>query len=237
MLSLYITSIEENSEKQIITTGLASIMQSLGYSVCVYKPVQIDGYFDDGKMFSKEFDYITQTDEFIDIKCSYLFENSPNPLIASAKTGRLIDRKQIIEDILSLSNKYDCLLSGGISGPGTPLNVDYLEFDMMKDLNLPVLFVVSAEKNSMNNILSTLKKCEDSQISIRGVVIHDYPDSTQDENIKLMPRLIEEYTGAKVLGILSKLDKNTPPQELIELILNSIDVEAVFDVEIEKLEK
>ena len=67
MLSLYITSIEENSEKQIITTGLASIMQSLGYSVCVYKPVQIDGYFDDGKMFSKEFDYITQTDEFIDI--------------------------------------------------------------------------------------------------------------------------------------------------------------------------
>ncbi|MBP3924599.1 dethiobiotin synthase [bacterium] len=237
MLNLYVTSIEESNEKQIIITGLASIMQSLGYSVCVYKPVQIDGYFDDGKLFSKEFDYITKTDEFIDIKCSYLFENSSNPLIASAKSGRLIDRKQIREDFLSLTDKYDCLISGGIFGPGTPLNVDYLEFDMMKDLNLPALFLVSAGKNSMSNILSTLKKCEDAQIPIRGVIIHDYPDSTEDENIRLMPRLIEEYTGARVLGILGTLDKNTPPQELIELILNSVDVEAVFDVEIEKLEK
>ena len=51
-----------------------------------------------------------------------------------------------------------------------------------------------------------------------------------------MPSLIEEYTGTKVLGILPTFERNVNPNDLISEILNGIDIEAVFQIRIAKLQ-
>lgn len=237
MLSLYVTSTEKNEHRFPVLAGLAGVMQSLGYSVCVYKPVQLDCYMKDNEIRSKEFDYLINTDSFVDIKCSYMFKNASNPLLASVAEGKLIDREQILEDFKTLADKYECLLVDGLEGPGTPLNMDFLESDMMRDFGLPILFVVSAIDSKLNNILTVLKSSSAFNIPVRGVIIIDYPEYTEDNNIKFMPRFIEEYTDIKVLGVLPKINPNMPPEELIDFVLNGIDIEAVFDVAIAKLEK
>ena len=68
------------------------------------------------------------------------------------------------------------------------------------------------------------------------MIINDYPDNTDDMNIKLLPRLIEEYTDIKILGVLPSFDRNINPNDLITEILNGVDIEAVFQVQIAKLQ-
>ena len=43
MLNLYITSTQKKEGKTFLTAGLSATMQSLGYSTCVYKPIQTCG--------------------------------------------------------------------------------------------------------------------------------------------------------------------------------------------------
>ena len=73
-------------------------------------------------------------------------------------------------------------------------------------------------------------------IDVSGVIINRYPEGTTDAAIKTAPRLIEEYTDVKILGILPSFDRNLNPNDLITEILNGVDIEAVFDVPIAKLQ-
>lgn len=237
MFNIFVTSIDENSTKNMVIAGLAGVMQSLGYSVCIYKPVQNDGYEENGKIYSKEFDYISFMDNFIEIKASYLFLNDSNPLVASVKAGKLIDRKKIQGDYKNIIDINECTIIEGVNGLGTTYNMDYLEINMAQDFNLPTLFIVSAISSSLNTIITTLASAKNNGLNIRGVIITDYPDNSDDENIKFLPRFIEEYTDAKVLGVIPILNTNIRPDDLIDTILTGIDIEAVFDSPIAKLQK
>ena len=107
---------------------------------------------------------------------------------------------------------------------------------MIKMLDLPLLMVVSAKNSTINNIILSINHAKETGIKFRGVILGNYPENTDDVNIKLMPRLIEEYTDVKILGVLPSFDKNLNPNDLITEILNGVDIEAVFDVPIAKLQ-
>ena len=56
--------------------------------------------------------------------------------------------------------------------------------------------------------------------------------------VKTIPRLLEEYTKASVVGIIKELDgygENTPGS-IIDNVLNGVDIEKVFNVKIPKLD-
>jgi len=236
MLNIYITSTEENTTRYLISTGLAITMKSLGYSVGYYKPVLMNCENSDGRIFSKELDFLHNADPSIEIINSYYFGKHPNPLLASAKEGQLINPEQLQKDFKTINNRYECNITDGIDGLGTPLNVDFTEENLITAYNQPLLFIISPQKSSMNSAIMSINHAKTAGIDVRGVILNDYPDTFEDENIKLMPRFIEEYTDTKLLGVTSPLNENIPPQELIDTILNSIDLEAVFNIKIEKLE-
>ena len=64
-----------------------------------------------------------------------------------------------------------------------------------------------------------------------------YPENTLDINIRTAPRLIEEYSDAKVLGIIKDFGKYTKLNAgiLIDTILNNVDIEEIFKIKIPKL--
>lgn len=71
---------------------------------------------------------------------------------------------------------------------------------------------------------------------MRGVILNNYPQKCDDVNLRLMPRLIEEYTEVKILGILPEFTKNINPNDLIGEMINSVDIEGVFQLRIAKLQ-
>lgn len=237
MLELYVSGTEQNSGKTFITAGLAATMQCLGYSTSVYKPVQTNAIELNGFIQAPDLAYVKFVDPYIKTYFSYLFTQNASPVLAAGFSGSEIKRDKIIQDYEQIFHQSECIITDGCQGVSSPLTKDLLEIDLIKSLGLPLLFVVSPEKTTINNIIMTLNFTKNREIPVRGVILNEYPDETTDLNIKNLPRLIEEYTDAKVLGIMPHLEnlKNIKPDDLITNILYGIDVESVFNIKIAKL--
>ena len=111
--------------------------------------------------------------------------------------------------------------------------VDFIEEDVIKMFDMPVIFTASADNNSINTILLSINRAKETKIDVRGIIINNYDEN--NSQTKLMPKLVEEYTDAKVIGTLPILTKDVNPNDLIKEVLNGIDIEKVFDIKIAKL--
>lgn len=231
MLELYVSGVEKNSGKTLITAGLAATMQSLGYNSSVYKPVQTGAIIKDGFAQAPDLAFIKSVDPYIKTYFSYLFEKNDVPLVAADAENITIEKETIINDYNSI-NSCECLITDGAEGLSVPLAVDFLEQNLVKLLNLPVLFVVG--NSSVNNIIANINEACLFGLKIRGVVINN----CDDKSLKSLPRLIEAYSPAKVLGIVPHIEnfKKINPNDLISNILEGIDLESVFNVKIAKLD-
>ncbi len=238
MLELFVSGAEKNSGKTFITAGLAATMQSLGYSTCVYKPVQTGAIEKSGFIQAPDLAFVKFIDPYIKTYFSYLLKNEAIPLISAELEKIFINKEVIFQDYESIKREYECTLVDGTMGLATPLADDFLEQDLVKMLNIPVLLVVSPSENSVNNTLANINQAVKSGVKIRGVIINDCPEIIHDLNIKSMPKLIEKYTDTKILGVMPHIEnlKKINPNDLISNVLTGIDIESVFDVKIAKLE-
>ena len=236
MLDLYVTGVDENSDKIFVTTGLAATMSCLGYSAGIYKPIETGAIALNGFVQSSDIAFIRFIDPYIKTYYSYIFKAKNSPLLAAANENIIIERDIILRDYQNIQNINECLVVDGVSGLASPLSKNFLEEDMIKSLDLPLLMVASAQQTSINNIILPINHAKENGINIRGVILNNYPQNCDNVNIKLLPRLIEEYTEVKILGILPTFEKTVNPSDLIAEILNGVDIEGVFQVRIGKLQ-
>lgn len=237
MLELFVTGADQNSDKIFVTAGLTATMQSLGYSTAVYKPVETGVIEKNGFVQSPDLAFIKFVDPYIKTYFTYMFKNKSNPLIAAAKEGIVIEKNNILADYQKLEEMYEFLVIDGISGLATPLSKNFLEEDLIKLVDTPLLLVVSAFNADINNILLTVNHAKEKGITLRGIILTNYPENSENSDLKLLPRLIEEYTDVKILGILPRLNKtDLNPNDLISEILSGVDLEAVVNIRIAKLQ-
>jgi len=237
MLNIFITGTDTNVGKTFITAGLAATMQSLGYSTCAYKPVQT-GALGNGFLQSPDLAFVKNIDPYIKTYSSYLLKNAACPNIAAEMENITIDKNLIKNDYEQICKECDCIVTEGTGGIMTPLAPEYLVSDMIKTLNLPLVIVIKPDAGTVNQTLLTINHAVSKGLNVRGVIINSFPGKTKDINIKTAPRLIEEYSDAKVLGIIRTFSniKSINPNDLITDILNGIDIESVFNVKIAKLD-
>lgn len=237
MLELFVTGADQNSDKIFVTAGITATMQSLGYSTAVYKPVETGVIEKNGFIQSPDLAYVKYVDPFIKTYFTYLFKDRSNPLIAAAKEGVIIEKNDILTDYQKLEDIYELLIVDGVSGLAAPMGKNFLEEDLIKMFDMPLLLVVSALNSDINNILLTVNHAKEKGIHIRGIILTNYPEQTENSEIKMLPRLIEEYTDVKILGILPHFNKNDlNPNDLISEILSGVDLEAVINIRIAKLQ-
>ena len=224
MLELFVTGADKNSDKIFVTAGLTATMQSLGYSTAVYKPVEIGVIEKNGFVQSPDLAFVKFVDPYIKTYFTYMFKDKSNPLLAAAKEGIVIEKNNILADYQKLEDLHELLVIEGISGLATPLSKNFL-------------LVVSAFNADINNILLTINHAKEKGITHRGIILTNYPENPQNPDIKLLPRIIEEYTDVKILGILPKFNKaELNPSDLISEILSGVDLEAVVNIRIAKLQ-
>lgn len=237
MLNVFITGSDINVGKTFITAGLAATMQSLGYSTCVYKPIQTGSHGKNGFLQSPDLAYVKNIDPYIKTASSYLLKEPTIPVISAEDENVIIDKDLIKKDYDSI-NDCDCIVTEGTGGIMTPLAPHLLLSDVIKHLNLPTIIVINTDQGTVNKTLLSINHAVSKGINVRGVIINNFPENTSDIDIKAAPRLIEEYSDAKILGIVKTFSntKNINPNDLITNILNGIDIESVFDVKIAKLD-
>ena len=238
MLNIFITGSDINVGKTFITAGLAATMQSLGYSTCVYKPIQTGAIEKNGFAQSPDLAFVKNIDPYIKTYSSYLLKKTSMPLVAAEAENIIIDKNSIKKDYDVIIKEHDCTIVEGTGGIMTPIAPNLLLSDVIKTLELPVLVVVKPDSATVNQTLLTINHALSKGIKVRGVIINNFPENTTDIDIKSIPRLIEEYSDAKILGVVKNFRnvKNINPSDLITNILNGIDIESVFDVKIAKLD-
>lgn len=238
MQNIFITGTDINVGKTLIAAGLAATMQSLGYSTCVYKPIQTGIKERNGERYSQDLAFVNSIDPYIKTFSSYLLKEPALPLIAAEEEHTVIDKNLIKRDCESIEESCDCTIVEGTGGVMTPVGTNLLMSDLMKTINLPIVIVVKAQEGMVSKTLMTINHLHSKGVKIRGAIINDFPPETDNKDIKTSPRLIEEYSDVKILGIIRSFPnaEKITPSELITNILNGIDIESVFDVKIEKLD-
>lgn len=238
MLNIFITGTDVNVGKTFITAGLAATMQSLGYSTSVYKPIQTGSLAKNGFLQSPDLAFVKNIDPYIKTFSTYLLKEPANPIIAAEKENIIIDRNYIKKDYEAIISEHDCTITESTGGIMTPLGFNFLVSDLIQTLNLPIVLVIKPDSGTVNHTLLTINHAVSKGLKVRGVIINNLPEETNDIDIKTAPRLIEEYSDTKVLGIVKHFPdiKKINPNDLITTILNGIDIESVFDVKIAKLE-
>ncbi len=236
MLNLYITSSQKRQGKTFLTAGIAATMQSLGYTTSVYKPIQTSGKELNGFMQSPDLTFIKTIDPYINSHFSYLYKSNTEPLIASEADNESIDIDYINNEYKRIISVSECTILDGDSGLLSPIAPNTLTADMIRRLGVPVLIVVQPNEDAINSTLLTIAAAIEKEIEIRGVIINDIPSDCPKEFLTSIPRIIEEFTNVKVLGLVPHLPSKYTPEDMITAVLNGIDIESIFNVKIEKLD-
>lgn len=237
MLNIFITGTDSNVGKTFVTAGLAATMQSLGYSTCVYKPVQTGAVEKSGFAQAPDLVFVKTIDPYIKTHCSYFLKEQSLPVISAENENVFIDGNFIKKESQNVLKDVDCMIAEGTGGMMTPLAQNFLVSDMARVLDLPVIVVINPEISTVNQTLLTINHAVSKGLTVRGVIINKFPEMVDSIDIKATPRLIEEYTDAKVLGVIKDFHdvKKINPSDFITNILNGVDIESVFDVKISKL--
>jgi len=236
MMNLYITSGNKKDGKTFLTAGLAATMQSLGYITSVYKPIQTSGIEFNGFMQSPDLTYIKSIDPYINTYFTYIFKSKSEPLIAAEAENEYIDIDFINNEYSKIINSSDCTILDGDSGLLSPIAPSIQTVDLIKKLQIPVLFTISPREDSINDTLLSIYTAQEKGIEIRGVIINNITEDCPKEMLTATTRVIEEYSNVSILGLIPHLGNKVQPEELIAGVLNGIDIESVFKVKIEKLD-
>lgn len=236
MLNLYITSANKKDGKTFVSAGISATMQSLGYQTSVYKPIQTAGIEINGFMQSPDLTFIKTVDPYIETAFSYLFKADTEPLIAAEEENKYIDIDLINSEYLRISRASDCTIIDGDSGLLSPVAPSIQNIHLIKKFQTPVLMVVSPQEDVINTTLLALNLLEEQGIDTRGVIINNIKEGCSKKALTSITRVIEEYSGANILGLLPYLGENFAPEELITSILNGMDIESVFNIQIAKLD-
>jgi dethiobiotin synthetase len=236
MLNIFVTGSNINCGKTLVSAGLAVTMQSLGYQTCVYKPIQTAAIPRSVFMQSPDLAFVSSLDPYIKTASTYLFKENATPRISAELENVEINLDVIKKDYNDLKIGHECLIADGIGGISTPLAQGKITSDLIKTLKLPIIIVTKPDLDCINSTLLSINKAFENKINVRGIIVNDYP-ATANNAMKSVPRLIEEYSDAKVIGILKHFRniKDITPNILISQILNGVDVESVFDAKIAKL--
>ena len=236
-MNIFVTGTDTDVGKTVISAGLAAIMQSLGYRTGVLKPFQSGAAEQRGFLVSPDLAFVKKMDPYVHTHASYVLKAPTAPYIAAEVENIEIDLDIVLRDYSQMNQKCDTVIVEGSGGLMVPVAPNILMSDTAKKLNLPILIVARPDLGSINHTLMTINAAKQAGLKTVGVIINKYPDKTDDIAIKTAPRLIEEYSDAKILGIVRDFsNEQLSAGVLIANMLNSVDLETIFNIKIPKLD-
>ncbi len=225
-MNIFITGTDTGVGKTVVTAGLAAVMQGLGYTMGVYKPVQT------GPVSDVEF--VRTIDANIITKVTYSLSYPAAPSLAAILDNVKIYGNRIKIDFEAMKESCDFVLAEGAGGLLVPVYEDFMIRDLVKMLELPVLVVARPGLGTINHTLLTIEAARSAGLEVLGVIISNYPPDTDDIAVKTAPDIISELSGVDILGILPESDPANP-EALIDMMINSVDLQRIFRIKIPKL--
>lgn len=237
-MNIFVTSIGSNSGKTIFSAGIAGVMQSLGYEMAIYKPVQTGCKYANDKQFSPDLNFVKKVDPNIKTYSTYNFRQKTIPAVAADNERIKFSLDNVIRDYNEAKKENDIVIVEGTGGILTPITNRLLIGDIAMSLKLPVIIVVNIEDDFVNKTLATIKMAELYRLEILGVVINNYSSNFKNDVLHDEINLLENMIDYDIIGTLPDLriyGEEINPENLISDVLQNINLSRVFNMEIPKL--
>ena len=115
-MNIFVTGTDTEIGKTMISAGLATIMQSLGYTSSVYKPIQTGAIEKQTFLQAPDLAFVKQIDPFLTTYCTYLLKSTAVPVISAEYAGLSIDMTKIQKDYRKITKSADIVVTEGAGG-------------------------------------------------------------------------------------------------------------------------
>ncbi len=209
----FITGTDTGVGKTEVAASLARFYSKKGYKVGVMKPIAsgVKKEPEDAAILKKA---ANSCDDLRDINPIQL-KLPLAPMVAMRLEKKTIDPNKIWSAFNKLKKENDLLIVEGIGGVMVPLckigkKVFYV-IDLIKKMKLPVIIVARPNLGTINHTLMTVNALKSKNIKVAGIIINYAKPVKKDISIKTNPKIIQELSGVKILGIMpySKLEHLT----------------------------
>lgn len=190
--SVFITATDTGVGKTTVSYTLAKLLKEKNINVAYFKPIEtgVNTLSEDAYKLS------TITKQTLDEIVLYTFKNPLSPYAAMLTENKNIDLKKILNHYDYLTKKYDFVIVEGAGGLLVPILENYTYFDLIKDLNIPVLIVSRAKLGTINHTLLTVKALDG--VKILGIIMNGFNGDDISEDLN--PMIIEKFSNQKIIA-------------------------------------
>lgn len=153
----------------------------------------------------------------VNIKSSYITQTPCTPWVSAQIDNVKFELKKVKEDFEDLKNSCDITIVEGSGGLYVPVEENILMSDVIKTLNLPAVIVARPDLGTINHTLMTIKCAKSDGINIIGVVISNFPETTDNPVILSAKEMIESYCDTKVIAAIKH--NQTDLSQLAQLLI------------------
>jgi phosphate acetyltransferase len=204
--AIYITTIEPNSGKSIVSLGLMQVLLGKAAKVGYFRPIIDD--FEEGKIDNHINTVITYFN--LDLKFEDAFAFTRSEVIRKKnedKDDEIIGK--IIEKYKAIEERFDFVLIEGTSfaGEGSIIEFD-INLLIAKNLGVPAIILASGVGKTMEDLVGSL------QIAY---------DSFRDKGVKVLSVIANKVEPQNQSWVVSELEKHLPSEVIVNAIpLNPI---------------
>ena len=199
-MNFFVTGTDTDVGKSYICKHLAKEFIKLGKKTGYLKPFQ-SGLEEGIDPDAKQIETIAKG---VIAKSTYITKTPCTPYVSSQIDNVDYNLEKVKQDYTELANTCDVTIVEGSGGLYVPVKENVLMSDVIKFLNLPTLIVARPNLGTINHTLMTIKCAQSEGIKILGVVISNYPQTTDDPVILRAQEMIEKYCNVKVIDTIKQ---------------------------------
>lgn len=227
-VGVFVTGVDTGVGKTTVAGGLAVALRERGLRVGVMKPAQTgstrstDGALCGDALFLTRMSGCKSSPDIVN---PYCFAEPLSPYHSAMKEGIALDPDKIVAAYRELSANHDVVIVEGAGGIFTPFTRNVTMGGLARILNLPVIIVSHPYLGHINHTAVTALAANSLGIDVAGIIFSRWKN---DPCAEPDTKLIEEMTGAKVLGLLPFIENASDTETIASLFEANVDVEALL---------
>lgn len=196
----FVTGTDTGVGKTAVGAGVLRAAVARGMSALGVKPVEsgFDGSLgEDGARLREASSFHVEPEEIT----AYCLRHPLAPTVAAAREGRSIDWSRLVGLVdRARARKPDVFLVEGAGGLLVPMTRGRNMAEAAVELGMPLLIVARDGLGTINHTCLTVEAARARGAEVAGVILNQVAPGTEAPAIEENRQLIEEISGARVLG-------------------------------------
>lgn len=225
---VFVTGVDTGVGKTTVAVTLAVALRARGLRVGVMKPAQTgsarsaDGGLSGDALFLAR---MSGCQSAPDVVNPYCFSEPISPYHAAMNAGVELEPGKIDAAYHELSSNHDIVIVEGAGGIFTPFTRDMTMGGLARMLNLPVIIVSHPYLGHINHTAVTALAANSLGLDVAGIIFSiRVGEPVAEPDVEL----IEDMTGAKVLGVLPFLCGPIGGDAISYIFESNVDVTALL---------